>query len=173
MRGAAAILSRRSLLVGVALAAASRTTLAAGDSPSDVVAAIYRAAAGPGGKYDDGTSIFFNPAARKRYLSKKLQADFATMIKRTPKGDEPDLDFDPVCACNDPSVQDLKITTESESATQAVVIAGFQAHDEKDRITLRYVMVKEGDAWKVDDIISTGKEKWDVSKIVTGQCPNC
>jgi hypothetical protein len=98
------------------------------------------------------------------------------MDKRTPKGDEPDLGFDPVCACNDPSVEDLKITTESESDAQAAVMVTFQAHDEKEPIALRYVLVKEGGKggmWKVDDIISTGKDKWQVSKIVTGKCPNC
>jgi hypothetical protein len=31
----------------------------------------------------------------------------------------------------------------------------------------------KGGMWKVDDIISTGKDKWQVSKIVTGKCPNC
>jgi ABC-type transporter MlaC component len=74
-----------------------------------------------------------------------------------------------VCACNDPSVLDLKITTESQTDAQAVVVANFQSHDEKDRIVLRYLLVKENGAWKVDDVISTGKDKWQVSKIVTGQ----
>jgi hypothetical protein len=91
------------------------------------------------------------------------------MEKRTLKGDEPDLDFDPVCASNDPSVLDLTITTESQSDTRAVVVASFQSHDEKDRILLRYLLVKENGAWKVDDVISIGKDKWQVSKIVTGQ----
>ena len=67
-------------------------------APSDVVTAIYPAAAGPGGKFNDGKSLMFDVAMRKRFLSKKLQADFAAMLKRTPKGDMPDLDFDPVCA---------------------------------------------------------------------------
>ena len=85
MYSQSAMLSRRRLLTIVASAAVSRPALAADDSPSAVVAALYRAAAGPGGKYDDGTSVFFDPAPRKRFLSRKLQADLATMIKRTPK----------------------------------------------------------------------------------------
>src|SRR5580700_676512 len=129
-------LSRRSMVSFIVLAAASGASckaLAAGDSPSDAVAAIYKAAAGPGGKYDDGTSVFFDPGSRRRFLSKNLQVELKAMEKRTPKGDEPDLDFDPVCACNDPSVLDLKITTESQTDAQAVVVANFQSHDEKDR----------------------------------------
>jgi hypothetical protein len=172
LRRQTSALSRRnvsSFIVFAALAGASRAAFAAGDGPSDVVAAIYKAAAGPGRKYDDGTSVFFDPVGRRRFLSKNLQAELKAMEKRTPKGDEPDLDFDPVCACNDPSVLDLKITTESQTDTQAVVVASFQSHDEKDRIVLRYLLVKENGAWKVDDVISTGKDKWQVSKIVTGQ----
>ncbi len=173
MQGRSVIFSRRTALAVLLFAAAGGAARAGDQTPADVVTAIYRAAAGPGGKYDDGTSVFFNATTRKRFLSKKLQADFAAMIKHTPKGDVPDLDFDPVCACNDPSVEDLKIATESASDTQAVVVVGFKAHDEEERIALRYLMVKEAGAWKVDNIISTGKDKWDVSKIVTGQCPNC
>jgi hypothetical protein len=170
------ILSRRGVLSFILCASVpgfGPVAFAAADSPGDVVAAIYKAAAGPGGKYDDGTSVFFDPATRRRFLSKNLQAELRTMMKRTPKGDAPDLDFDPVCACNDPSVEDLKITTESQTDTQAVVNADFQSHDEKDRIVLRYLLVKENGAWKVDDVISTGKDKWQVSKIVTGKCPDC
>jgi hypothetical protein len=176
LRRQTSALSRRgvlSFIVFGAVVGVNRAALAAADSPSDVVAAIYKAAAGPGGKYDDGASIFFDPGSRKRFLSKNLQVELKAMEKRTPKGDEPDLDFDPVCACNDPSVLDLKVTTESQTDNQAVVVANFQSHDEKDRIMLRYLLVKENGAWKVDDIISTGKDKWQVSKIVTGQCPNC
>jgi hypothetical protein len=169
-------LSRRGMLSFILCASVpgfGAAAFAAADSPSDVVAAIYKAAAGPGGKYDDGTSVFFDPGARRRFLSKNLQAELKTMEKRTPKGDEPDLDFDPVCACNDPSVEDLKITTESQTDTQATVVATFRSHDEKEPIVLRYLLVKDGGAWKVDDVISTGKDKWQVSKIVTGKCPNC
>ena len=176
MRCETTVLSRRgavSFIVFAAAFGAGRTAFAAGDGPSDVVVAIYKAAAGPGGKYDDGTSVVFDPSTRRRFLSKKLQAEIAAMLKRTAKGDEPDLGFDPVCACNDPSVEDLKIAPESETDTQAAVGVTFQAHDEKDPIVLRYLLVKEGGVWKVDDIISTGKDKWQVSKIVTGKCPNC
>lgn len=173
MLGQSAVISRRTALVLLLLAVGGGAAPAADQPPADVVAAIYRAAAGPGGNYDDGTSVFFDPATRKRFLSKKLRADLAAMLKRTPKGDEPDLDFDPVCACNDPSVDDLTIAAESASEREAVVIASFQAHDEKERIVLRYLLVREDGAWKVDNIVSTGKDKWDVNKIVTGQCPNC
>jgi len=162
------ILSRRQAIATLIFATTVRPA-AADPTPADLVTAVYRSAAGPGGKYDDGTSVFFDPAARKRFLSKKLQAALRAMEKRTPKGDAPDLDFDPVCACNDPSVLDLKINTESETPTQAVVIADFQSHDDKDRIVLRYLLVKENGAWKIDDLVSTGKDKWQVSKIITGQ----
>ena len=62
MRCETTVLSRRgavSFIVFAAAFGASRTAFAAGDGPSDVVVAIYKAAAGPGGKYDDGTSVCF------------------------------------------------------------------------------------------------------------------
>jgi hypothetical protein len=168
-----ALFSRRSVLPLLAFAAMCRMASADCGTPGDLVAAIYRAAAGPGGNYDDGTSVIFDPDTRKRFLSKRLRAAIAAMLKRTPKGDAPDLDFDPVVAGNDPSVHDLKIATESAGPTQAVVIADFQSHGDTERTVLRYLLVKEGGAWKVDDIIAIGKDKWQVSKIIAGQCPQC
>lgn len=161
-------ITRRSFAGLLLFAATGGTAFAAGKTPADLVAEVYRAAAGPGGTYDDGTSVVFDPVTRKRFLSRKLRASIAAMLKRTPKGDAPDLDFDPVAAGNDPSVHDLKIKTESESATQAVVIADFQSHQDKERTVLRYLLVREPDGWKVDDILSVGKDKWQMSKIIAG-----
>lgn len=160
--------TRRSVLTLLILAATRVRVLAGDETSGDFVAEIYRAAGGPGGDYNDGTSVFFDPATRKRFLSKRLRAALRAMEKRTPKGDAPDLDFDPVVAGNDPSVHDLKIKRASENAMQAVVIADFQSHDDKERTVLRYLLVREGEGWKVDDIIATGKDNWQVSKIIAG-----
>jgi hypothetical protein len=160
--------TRRTVLSLLLFAATDAGARAAGKTPADLVADVYRAAAGPGGNYDDGTSVFFDPATRKRFLSKKLQAAIAAMLKRTPKGDAPDLDFDPVTAGNDPSVHDLKISTESQSGTNAVVIADFQSHDDKERTVLRYLLVRENGEWRVDDIVMAKKDAWPVSKVIAG-----
>jgi len=160
--------SRRNVLWLFILVALSGRSRADDKTPVDVIADVYRAAAGPGGDYDDGTSVFFDPATRKRFLSKRLQASIAAMLRHTPKGDAPNLDFDPVVAGNDPSVHDLKITTESESPRRAVVIADFQSHDDKERTVLRYLLVRENGEWRVDDIIPSGKDAWPVSKVIAG-----
>jgi hypothetical protein len=91
------------------------------------------------------------------------------MEKRTPKSEVSDLDFDPVSASQNPSVQDLKIRTESTTAGQAVIIADFRSHQDAERIEQRYTLLREDGGWSVDDITAQGKDGWQVSKIVAGQ----
>jgi hypothetical protein len=152
---------RNILLAFSLLMMASVPALAQQSAPEQVVAEMY--------KLCDSVSIFFDAKARKRFLSKRLQASLAAMEKRTPKGEISDLDFDPVSASQDPSVQDLKISTESADAKQAVVIANFRSHQDAERTVLRYTFTWEEGGWKVDDIASQGKDTWQVSKIIAGQ----
>ena len=121
----------------------------------------------PEGYYQQTLNIFL-PEARELYVSARLRAALAEMDKRTPEGDAPDLDFDAVSAGNDPDVRDLKISVESESADKAVVIADFQPHQDAGRTVLRFLLVREGGGWKVDDIIASGKANWRISEIVAG-----
>jgi len=97
-----------------------------------------------------------------------LRAAIDAMDRRTPKGDAPDLDFDPISSGNDPNFHDLRITVESEQAARAVVIADFVSHQDKVRTVLRYLLVRENDGWKIDDIIASGKNEWRVRKLIRG-----
>ncbi len=150
------------MLVLSILSAIAGPAFARDDDPSALVAEIYRMV-GPEGN----VSIFFEPETRKRFLSRRLRAALKAMEKRTPKGDAPDLDFDPVTNGNDPSVHDLRIKTESRSGTQAEVIADFISHQDTERSVLRYFLVREN-GWKVDDIVASGKNDWRVSKLIAG-----
>jgi ABC-type transporter MlaC component len=152
---------RNMLLAFSLLMVASVPAAAQQNTPDQVVAEMY--------KLCDSVSIFFDANARKRFLSKRLQAALAAMDKRTPKGEISDLDFDPVSSSQDPSVQDLKISTESADAKQAVVVADFRSHQNAERTVLRYSLTREEGGWKVDDIASQGKDAWQVSKIIAGQ----
>jgi hypothetical protein len=152
---------RRILLAFWLVVAASSPALADESKPDLVVAEMY--------KLCNEVSIFADVKARKRFLSKRLQDAIAAMEKRTPKGEVSDLDFDPVSASQDPSVQDLKIRTESENTDQAVVIADFRSHQDAERTVLSYTLIREDNGWRVDDITAQGKDGWQVSKIVAGQ----
>jgi hypothetical protein len=156
------------ILFIVSLFAAFVAPAFAQESPAAFVTALY-GQAGPQGQYQQPLGITVGDSMREAYLSKKLCAALAGMDKRTPKGDAPDLDFDPVSNSNDPSVHDLKIKTETESATQATVVADFRSHRDTARSVLRYLLVQEGGGWKVDDIVSAGKSPWRLSKIARGR----
>ena len=155
--------NRRLLLTSLMLLAVPGRASARNDDPGDVVAEIYWAV-GPEGD----ASIFFDEAMRKRFLSRHLRATISAMLKRTPEGDAPDLDFDPVVNGNDPSVHDLRIKTESNTGRRAVVVADFLSHQDTVRSVLRYHLVRE-DGWKVDDIVASGKNEWQVGKIIEGR----
>jgi hypothetical protein len=155
------------ILLIASILAASLGAAFARESPAAFVTALY-GEAGPHGQYEQPLSLTVEASMREAYLSKALRAALAEMDKRTPEGDAPDLDFDPVSNSNDPSVHDLKIETEAESARQATVVADFRSHQDTTRCVLRYLLVWEDSAWKADDIISVGKTPWRLSEIVRG-----
>jgi hypothetical protein len=162
-------LDRRMMLASLLLLPlVAGPALATDQQPSDFVAAIYRLAMGPSGDGSDGGSVFADAANSKRFLSRRLRAALKTMLKRTPKGAAPSLDFDPITNGNDPSVHDLHIKTESDTGTSAVVVADFLSHQDTARSVLRYFLVREKDGWKVDDIVASGKNDWRVTKLIEG-----
>jgi hypothetical protein len=74
----------------------------------------------------------------------------------TPKGDVGPVDFDPVTNSQEPDVKSFKVDTEkseADKATIAVIITGRNTPPRKaaDQ-TVRYEFVRDGAAWKIDDI---------------------
>jgi hypothetical protein len=142
-------------------------TLSPKASPAALVAAIYRTASGIGGHYAHSISIVVDPRARAHYLSERLQGELKAMDARTPAGDIPDLDFDPVTAGQDPDVRALTIAPERESAGQAAVRVQFHRAGEANKpIVLRYTLTRESGGWRVDDIAEMGKSGWRLSAIL-------
>lgn len=136
-------------------------------TPSAVVAAIYRTAAGVGGDYSHSISVIADPRSRAHYLSERLQRELKEMDARTPAGDAPDLDFDPITGSQDPDVRGLRIATEAEGAQAAIVRAEFHRGGEKgELIVLHYSLTRESGAWRVDDIAEQGKDGWRLSAIL-------
>src|SRR5579863_9400760 len=132
---------------------------AAGDgAPADVVTAIYQIYAGPKGDYQSGNLDDKRVAA---YLSKSLRAALKAMDARSKRLNEPILDFDPVTDSQDPQVEKLSIAGEGDAAAVATFYSGDVKH------AVRYSLVREGGAWKVDDISGgAGDDKWDLRDIV-------
>ncbi|MGO9984247.1 MAG: DUF3828 domain-containing protein [Rhodomicrobium sp.] len=159
-------MKRRIGLAACLLMASLAAAFAGESNPSAFVASLYGKTASSG-HHEEPLSIFI-AEARDLYLSKRLRAALAEMDKRTPQGDAPDLDFDPVTAGNDPDVRDLKVKTETESAGRAEIVADFLSHDDTERTVLHYSLVREDGGWKVDDIAMSGEVSWRVSEIVRG-----
>ena len=156
------------LLIASLLIASFGTVFAEAGEPAALITEVY-GVAGPSGHYQQPLAIFVEPSLRERYLSKRLCAALADMDKRTPAGDVPNIDFDVVSDSQDPDVHDLKITVASENAETAVVVADFKSHADSERTVLRYELVNEDGAWKIDDVAASGKSHWRVSEIIAGE----
>ena len=146
------------LLAAAAVAVPSAALAAGESSPADVTTAIYRIYAGPKGDYQTGNLDDRRVAV---YLSKSLRAALKAMDARSKKLNEPILDFDPVIDSQDPQVEKLSIAPEGDAAAIATFYSGDAKH------VVRYSFVREGDAWKVDDISGGGgDDKWDLRDII-------
>ena len=74
--------------------------------------------------------------------------------------------FDPVTNSQDPMVRAFAVAVEKQDGRSATVAATFRSHNDKS-ITVRYDLVRERGAWKIDDIrgIVDGEE-WSVRKML-------
>lgn len=124
-----------------------RAAGSAARTPRDIVAAIYKVAAGKDASYD-GPSAFDDRRIRKLYFSKGLIAAVAATEKKTAGGSI--LNFDPITNSEGSDVEDLNIALESEKPDQKSVAARFNSQDNSSII--HYDFVKEGKLWKLDDI---------------------
>ena len=158
-------LSRRMvLLAGVALAA-SPALASAADSPAALITAIYqRAAAGKGDS--GGQFVWLNARSRPRWLSASLVRLWAEADAKVQPGDEGPPGFDPVTNSQDPLVRAFTVATEKQDGKTATVAATFRSHN-NESLTVRYDLVRERGAWKIDDIRGTvdGKE-WSIRRLL-------
>jgi len=159
---------RSTVLIASLLVAAFGAAFAEAGGPAALITEIYGAPK-PTGHYQQPLAVFAEASLRVRYLSKRLQRALAEMDKRTPAGDVPNLDFDVVSDSQDPDVHDLDIATESEGASEAIVVANFKSHDDPERSVLRFELVREDGVWKIDDVAAAGKNHWRVSEIIAGE----
>ena len=168
------MITRRTLiLTGLLASAAPRLAHAAPPSPGDpvtIVNAIYaRAAKGKGD--GGGAFIIENKAAKAKYLSKSLIELWAKADARTPKGDVPPIDFDPVTNSQEPDVKSFKVVAEKLEADKAVIAATITGHLLRMKVsdnTVRYDFVREDGKWKIDDISGTvDGEAWSIRNMLS------
>ena len=105
----------------------------------------------------------------RQQFSRSLLKAMDAMNLRSKKTNEPILDFDPITDSQDPSVVDLKIAPEPGDPSRPIVDASFD-RGENARDIVRYVFVREGNAWKLDDINGgAGDSKWDLREIIAAK----
>jgi hypothetical protein len=139
--------------------------MAEGQSPKDTVVEIYHIAAGPKGDYQ--TPSAFDDKQARKHFTKSLLAAQRAMDLRSKKLNEPILDFDPVTNSQDPSVRNLSIDVESADAAKTVVAASFDSEGRTVRNVVRYIFVRDGGAWRLDDMLGeNGDDKWDLREIM-------
>ena len=134
----------------------------ADESMVAIVTIFYKVSAGKDGKYS-GNSAFFRDDIRAKYFSRRLRADLAAVEKKAKQKDEPGIDFDPVTDSQDPGVNGLKIEQDGETAVKA----GFSYEGGGERKFVRYVFVRENNAWKLDDMASgPSADGWEMRKLI-------
>ncbi len=157
-------MKRPPTLLALAILLTPIAAFAAERAPAEIVADIYRIAGGPQGDFQ--TSGIEDKAVRAQ-LSRSLVKAMDAMNKRSKKTNEPILDFDPISDSQDPSVNDLKIAPEAGDPAHPIVDASFDSGAPERRI-VRYIFVREGKGWKIDDISGgAGEGKWDLREIIT------
>jgi|SRR5262245_31274219 len=158
-------LCRRSFIVAGLTLVASTTLAPAADDPAALITAIYqRAAAGKGDS--GGQFVWLRASSRPRWLSASLTRLWNAADARVAKGDMGPPGFDPVTSSQDPLVRSFTVAVEKQDRTRATVAATFRSHN-NEAITVRYDLVRERGAWKIDDIRGSdeGKE-WSIRRML-------
>jgi hypothetical protein len=131
--------------------------------PDGAVRALYSPYL-PGG--DERMSAFDNEAERAKRFTSSLTKELKAYFARQEKAGEPGgLDFDPIVNGQDYKIGQLEVRTDKTVAGKsAIVIAEFKNFDESAR--LKYKLLFEGGAWKVDDISSLSDPVWDLRDVL-------
>jgi Protein of unknown function (DUF3828) len=158
-------MQRRIFLAAVLAAFCALPAIAEEQSPTQMIVEIYHIAAGPKGDYQAPSAI--DDAKARQHFTKSLLAAKKAMDLRSKKLNEPILDFDPITNSQDPIVRNLAIAVETADAAKTIVAATFDSESKPPRNVVRYIFVREANAWKIDDIAGeNGDDKWDLRDLM-------
>lgn len=177
------MITRRTLLV-LASSFVVRPTLAADTGPVPPISAIYNRIVA---SYDDdkrtnvvnGAFIWLHDENRRHYFSARTAKLWRDVDRKTPKGYQGPLGFDPVTNSQDPRVRAFDTAIEKWDTRAATVDvrlseqAGPTAYAAIPRNLVRYDMAFENGHWLIDDIHGTNDTEWSVRKIMTDYLAWC
>jgi len=150
------MIGHRTAFLAIVLLLAS--PVLAADDPAAPIVAIYRIVSAGDGAI--GGYVIMRKKSRHRWLSRSFAVLWDKSDAVTPKGDENPPGADPITDSQDPKVRDPQVVVEKRDAGTAVVAASFRSWGDETR-TVRYDMVREGGAWKIDDIHTKSDSKAD------------
>ena len=109
------------------------------------------------GKGDSGGQpLWLDPKVRPKTFSKSLVAAWKKAEAAVPKGEVGPLDFDPFTSSQDPLVKKVATTLLSSAGGKAEVEAKIyspEAITADTPVVLHFLLIQEGGAWKIDDIV--------------------
>jgi hypothetical protein len=137
-------------------------------APADIVKAMYKTAFKASADTSGESKGYTDPAFRAAHFSAALRQAADGIDAYNLKFHDVVLDWDPVLSSNgfvDPSNFAVRVT--KSDARSAEVVASFGKG--KDRASVSYRFIRDGGAWRVDDISSapgaTGTAVWSLRKI--------
>lgn len=135
--------------------------------PAAFVSEIYRRASA--GKGDSGGQfLWLTRKARREAFTARTSGLWSRAEAATPKGDAGPMEFDPVTASQDPSLERATVRVETSGPDRATVAATLVGPGYKPPgNVVRYDLVREGGAWRIDDIRGAiDAEPWSVRAIL-------
>lgn len=138
----------------IALAMAAGAVLAADATPEAPVREAYAVTIRQFAPDAKNVAPPWRPPHRDTLMSKGLAALFARDdLFQKESGDMGHVDADPFISGQDGEVKNLRVTvTERPKSGKAVVTAAFNSF--KQPVSVRFRMIEEGGAWRIDDIVN-------------------
>ena len=168
------MLSRRAFFAGSALLVMLGPLQAAPIDPKAHLTALYaRITAGKGDA--GGQQYWANPSTRAKTFSAGVVALWAKAeAKAKAMDDVGPIDFDPFTNSQDPQVKSATVELleqQEKTAKLRVVLSGpGYSADDKSEGTLVVDLVREGEAWKIDDIWgSVAGDPWSLRGLLSMQ----
>ncbi len=123
--------------------------------PEEFVRALYARYVTPPAPNADGTAPPAPAPGRDPIYSRKLNAMIGADVMAA-QGEVPTLNYDPICDCQDGTTELQQLTITETGPNKAEAALTFLKSGVPHQQTL--VLLKEGPAWRVEDVVVPGRE---------------